>query len=371
MSALMSPEFLFMVEPGPRGRTLTDHELATRLSYFLWSAPPDDELSGLAAKNALRPALAAQTKRMLADRRSDALLDRFTSEWLGLAKLSSQMPEPKLFPKFDEALRSAMAAEPRAFIGNLLRENRPIFDLLDSPYVFVNDRLATHYALPDVQGGDLRKVALTPEQQAKRGGLLTQAAFLTITSEQTRTSPVIRGKWILETLFNRPPPPPPPNVSGLTPDVSKAKGIVEHLRLHRTEPNCAGCHERIDPFGIALENFNAIGAWRDTEPAWEDPARPTKRDQYAKVPEYPIDTAFKLGGFEGSGVAGLKAYMQANRARFARGFTEKLAMYALGRPILLSDDKALNAIIDVAAKDDFRMQSLVTAIVQSPVFQSR
>ena len=369
VQSLMSPEFLFLPEPGERGRSLDDFELASRLSFFLWAGPPDDELRELASKKQLRPAMAAQTQRMLNDWRSEHFLDRFTSEWLGLAKLTSQMPEPKLFPLFDEALRGAMMREPRAMMGHMVRENRPLAELIDAPYVFVNDRLAAHYGLPETMGGDFRKVELPKELRSRRGGLPSQAAILMMTSEQTRTSPVMRGKWALDTLFNRPPPPPPPNVSQLTPDVSAARSVMDQLRLHRAEPNCAGCHARIDPLGLALENYDAIGSWRDTEPAWEDPARPAKRDPNAKRPQFPINSRFEMGDFTGTGPAGLKAYLMANRDKFARGFTEKLTIHALGRPLTLADEKSLEAITAKATRDDLRIRSIITAIVMSDLFQ--
>ncbi|WP_439624688.1 DUF1592 domain-containing protein [Gemmata sp.] len=392
--ALVSPHFLFLVEPGPVGRKLTDHELAARLSYFLWAAPPDEELARLAAEGKLRPALAAQTKRVLADPRSRAFVDRFTTEWLGLDRLASIMPEPDLYPRFDAQglLRQDMAAEPRALVAHLLAANGPLFDLLDADYTFLNDRLADHYHLPSlwsmfpvtrdgfapVSGGDFRKVALP---DGRRGGLVTTAAFLALTSENSRTSPVRRGVWVLEKLFNRTPPPPPPNVAGVLPDTTAGTTAAEKLKLHRDAPNCAGCHARIDPFGLALENFDAIGEWRDREPPHIDPASPVanlaatrarlKLTQYQPLPTFPIDTTFSLGGVEGQGVPALKKYLAANRDKFARGFSEKLATYALGRRTLVTDEPELARVREAALKDGFRFQALVLALVESPLFQTR
>lgn len=391
--SLVSPHFLFLVEPGPVGRPLSDSELATRLAYFLWSAPPDAELAQLAVEGKLRPALAAQTKRLLADPRSEAFLDRFTQEWLGLSKLSTIMPEMSLFKRFDNQglLAQDMAGEPRAMLGYLLRENQSLFDLLDANYAFLTDRLADFYHLPSlwsmfplqragftpVSGGNFRKVLL-PDK--RRGGLVTMAGVLAQTSENTRTSAVRRGVWILEKLFNRTPPPPPPNVNGVLPPTGEGTTAVEKIKLHRNAPNCAGCHERIDPLGVALENFDAIGEWRDTEPPWIDPANPhsteeairakLKLDKYAPLPAYPIDVSFQMGGIEGQGVVALKRYLLANQERFARGFTEKLATYALGRRHLITDEAELKRIQAIAMKQNFRFQDLISTLVQSPLFQT-
>ena len=391
--ALISPHFLFIVEPGPVGRALTDPELATRLAYFLWSAPPDAELAKLAADGKLRPALGAQTKRMIADPRSAVFVDRFIREWLGLAKLSTIMPEMSLFKRFDNQamLAQSMAAEPRAMLGHLLRENASLYDLLDANYTFLNDRLADFYHLPSlwsmfpvkregfapVSGGDMRKVTL-PDK--RRGGLATMAGVLALTSENTRTSAVRRGIWILEKIFNRTPPPPPPNVNGVLPSTSEGNTAAEKIKLHRDAPNCAGCHQRIDPLGVALENFDTIGEWRDTEPPWIDPANPNataeairaklKLGKYDPLPAYPIDVTFSMGGFEGQGVEALKQYLVANKERFARGFIEKLATYATGRRLLLTDDAELKRLQNAAMKDDFRFQTLLLALVQSRMFQT-
>lgn len=392
--SLVSPHFLFLVEPGPVGRKLTDHELAVRLSYFLWSASPDDELTKLAEEGKLRPALAAQAKRMLADPRAKAFVDRFTTEWLGLDKLSSIMPEPALYPRFDAQnhLRRLMADEPKALLAHLLQENGSLYELLDADYAMLNDRLADHYHLPSlwtlfplkrdgftpISGGDLRKVKL-PEGQS--GGLVTTAAFLAMTSENSRTSPVKRGVWVLEKLFNRTPPPPPPNVNGVLPDTTGGTTAAEKLKLHRNAANCAGCHARIDPFGLALENFDVIGEWRDREPPHIDPANPTSNEaavraklnlkKYDPLPTSAIDVTFQMGDFEAQGPNGLKQYLVANKGKFARGFSEKLLTYALGRRHLITDEPELARLRETAMKDQFRFQTLILAFVENPLFQTR
>jgi len=392
--SLVSPHFLFLVEPGPAGRKLTDHELAVRLSYFLWSTSPDEELTKLANAGKLRPSLAAQSKRMLADPRAQAFVERFTTEWLGLDKLSSIMPEPELYPRFDAQnfLRQNMAAEPRAMLAHLLKENGSLYDLLDADYAMLNDRLADHYHLPSlwtlfplklegftpVSGSDFRKVKLP---DGRRGGLVTSAAFLALTSENTRTSPVKRGVWMLEKLFNRTPPPPPPNVNGVLPDTTGGTTAAEKLKLHRNAANCAGCHARIDPFGLALENFDVIGEWRDREPPHIDPANPSsnatavreklKLKKYDPLPTFPIDVTFRMGDFEGPGPAALKKYLVANKDKFARGFSEKLLTYALGRRHLITDEPELARIRETAIKDQFRFQSLILALVENTLFQTR
>jgi hypothetical protein len=276
---------------------------------------------------------------------------------------------------------------------HLLEENGPLFDLLDCDYAFLNDRLADHYHLPSlwslwpqtlegfapVSGGDLRRVKLPA---GRSGGLVTTAAFLATTSENTRTSPVKRGAWILEKLFNRPPPPPPPSVNGVLPDDGAGETASSMVRAHVSAANCAGCHSRIDPLGLALEHYDAIGEWRDDEPVWVDPANPVRSREaiqkryklyaiWTPVPRFPIDDSFALGGVEGKGAAAVKQYLVANRDKFATGFTEKLATYALGRRLLLTDEPALHAVRDAALADGFRFQTLILALVESDLFQTR
>lgn len=392
--ALISPNFLFLVEPGPVGRDLTDIELAARLACFLWSGPPDEELAALARAGTLRPALSKQAGRLLADPRSASFIERFTDEWLGLAKLATIMPEGSLYRRFDNQgmMRMDFAAEPRAMMTHLLRQNGTLFDLLDCDYAFINDRLADHYHLPSnwtmltrempgfptISGGDLRLVKL-PE--GRRGGLITMAAFLASTSENTRTSPVRRGAWILERLFNRPPPPPPPSVNAVLPDAGQGDTASSLFKSHITAANCAGCHSRIDPLGMALEHYDLIGEWRDMEPAWVDPANPIrnlsvvqkkfKKGEWDPLPDFAIDDSFRMGGIEGKGADAVKKYLMLNKEKFARGFTEKLAMFALGRKLLIADEPELEKIRAAAMKDNFKFQSLILALLESKLFQRR
>lgn len=393
--ALVSPHFLFHVESTPVGRPLEEHDLAARLAYFLWSGPPDDQLMKLAASRKLRPSLEKQVIRMLANPRAEGFIDRFTSEWLGLAKLATIMPEDVLYKRFDKQhlMRKDFADEPKAMMRHLLRENGSLFDLLDCDYAFLNDRLADHYHLPSlwslwpdelagfaaVSGGDMRKVTLPA---GRRGGIVTMAAFLATTSENTRTSPVKRGAWILEKLFNRPPPPPPPSVAGVLPDDGTGETASSMVRSHVSAANCAGCHSRIDPLGLALEHYDAIGEWRDDEPVWVDPANPVRNPEAIKkryklyststpVPRFPIDDSFSMGGVKGEGAAAVKAFLVAQREKFATGFVEKLATYALGRRLLLTDEPQLNAVRDAAVADEFRFQTLIIALVTSDLFHNR
>jgi hypothetical protein len=314
--------------------------------------------------------LASQVDRMLADLKAAALVDNFARQWLGLDKLAGVMPEPKLFPGWSEDLRDACRAETLGFFRTVLAEDRPITDFLAADWTVMNEALAEHYGIKDVTGRVMRKVTLPDE---KRGGLLTQAGVLTLTSEATRTSPVIRGKYVLDHLFNRPPPPPPPNVDGLMPDVSTARSVREQLELHRKAPNCAGCHARIDPYGMALENFDANGAWRTEEPAWEDPARPLPRkDKYQKIPPIPVDSSTVLAdGTALKGLPDLKAHLLARKDDFLRGLTEKLLVYAAGRGLLDADRPAVERAVGEARRDGYRIRALVHAVVRSNVFQTR
>ena len=380
---LVAPEFLFLLEPVPPGTLrgayqLTNWELAARLSYFLTGTTPDAPLRAAAARGELSDAvkLDAQVTRLLRDPRCiAALTDGFLTSWLHLDRLATVMPEPKLFKNFGDDLKRSMGEEPKAFFAALLRDNGQVTDLLDSNYSWVNERLAIHYGLDraSIRGSGMRRVELPSRE---RGGLLGMAGILTLTSEATRTSPVKRGIFVLENLFNRPPPPPPPNVGDLIPNTASAKSMREHLARHREDAACAGCHARIDPWGLALENYDAVGAWRSGELAWEDPSRPTNRKKGEAPPSFLINTSFALpimsdAAKRETGVEAARAELLHRRDDFARGLTEKLMTYALGRGLLLSDHKHVGAATAALKKDDYHLHALIRAIVQSPAFRTR
>jgi hypothetical protein len=380
---LVAPEFLFLVEVVPAGTPrggyrLTSWELASRLSYFLTGTMPDAELRAAAGRGELSNSekLDGHVGRLLRDPRCiSALTEGFLNSWLHLDRLAGVMPEPKLFPHFGDDLKRSMAEEPKAFFAALLRENGRITELLDADYTWANERLAMHYGLKreTIWGSGLRRVKL-PNRQ--RGGLLGMAGLLTLTSEATRTSPVKRGIFVLENIFNRPPPPPPPNAGELIPGTASAKSIREHLALHRENSACAGCHSRIDPWGLALENFDAVGAWRTEEPAWVDPSRPQQREEGGKTPTFAINARFELPSMSGaarnaSGFDAVRAELLDRRDDFARGFTEKMMIYALGRGLVISDYQRIEDAAAALRKEDYRLHALIRAIVQSPAFQTR
>ncbi|HWP45300.1 MAG TPA: DUF1592 domain-containing protein, partial [Blastocatellia bacterium] len=311
---LVSPHFLFRIERdraqagGEAIRPVSQHELASRLSYFLWSSMPDEELLGLADRGALaRPeVLAAQVQRMLKDPKSRALVENFGGQWLELRRLESVKPDRERFPQFDEYLRMSMQKETELFFENIVREDRSILDFIDADYTFLNERLAQFYGIPGVKGTQFRKVSL--KGNPERGGILTQASVLTASSYATRTSPVIRGKWILENILNAPPPPPPPDVPNLNEAViGSSASLRQQMEQHRKNPTCASCHARMDPLGFGLENYNAIGAWRTRDGKFE------------------IDASGALpDGRTFRGPQELKAILKADRDYFAECLTEKL-----------------------------------------------
>lgn len=354
---LVSPQFLFRFERGrtPSVPTLTQHELASRLSYFLWSSMPDDALLEAADHGKLaRPAaLVAQVRRMLADPKAKALVQNFGGQWLQVRKLESVKPDNKRFPEFDDYLRYSMAQETDTFFENLIREDRSILDFIDSDYTFLNERLARFYGIPNVQGPEFRKV--TFNNDAHRGGLLCQASVLTISSYANRTSPVLRGKWVLENLVGSPPPPPPADVPNLDEaKIGKTSSMREQLELHRKNAICASCHVRMDPLGFGLENFDAIGSWRPKEG------------------DFIINASGVLpDGRTFSGPAGLKAILKAQPDAFAETLTRKLFIYALGRGLESTDEPAVKLIAKNVAADKYRFSSLVLGIVNSDSFLKR
>ena len=358
---LVSPEFLFRVERDPEGAAagksyrVGDLELASRLSFFLWSSIPDDELLAAAERGDLSApeVFEAQVERMLADPRSEALVDNFAAQWLMLRNAAAVQPDEDEFPDFGEALRQAFRRETELLFASVLREDRSTLDLLDADYTFVNERLARHYGIPNVRGSHFRRVALADEA---RGGLLGHGSILTVTSYANRTSPVNRGKWILENVLGTPPPPPPPDVPDLqTADGGQALSMREAMEQHRANPACASCHRLMDPLGLSLENFDAIGRWRDRGEAGG-----------------PIDAAGELpDGTPFSGPAGLKAALLRHPDRFVTTVTEKLLTYALGRGLEYYDAPAVRAIVRDAAADGYRLSALVRGVVRSAPFRMR
>lgn len=358
---LVSPRFLFAVEaPPPPGKAgsvyaVADHDLATRLSLFLWSSIPDERLLLLAGQGKLhQPAvLTAEIARMLADRRADALTENFAGQWLHLRNLDQQRPDIIEFPAFDVPLRAAMASETRMFFAHVLSANRPVTDFIRADYTFLNERLARHYGIAGVRGPAMRKVALGGDMP--RGGLLGQASILTVTSYGNRTSVVKRGKWILDNMLASPPPPPPADVPALKAEHDGRKLTArEQLELHRANPVCSSCHQRMDPLGFALENFDAVGGWRTADAGQTIDAGAVLAD----------GTAFK-------GLAGLQQILLDRREVFARAFTERLMTYALGRGLGPQDMPAVRAIARDAARDDWRVQTIIRGIVMSPGFTMR
>lgn len=356
---LVSPYFLFRVEAEPptgaTERDLSDYELATRLSYFLWSSMPDDELLSLAWRGLLRKDgnLERQVQRMLQHPKSQALVDNFAAQWLELRKFDELAPSQKHFPGFNEQLRQDMRRETELFFADVLRNDRSVIELLVADYTFLNERLARHYGIPEVKGDEFRKVSLTG---TPRGGLLTHGSVLTVTSNPTRTSPVKRGRWILENLLGEPPPPPPPNVPELVSDGQELTGTLrQRMEQHRANPNCAICHEQMDALGFALENFDAVGAWRLFDG------------------KYPIDPTGELpGGVKFRGSAELARVLRDRKAsQFVRCMSEKLLTYALGRGLEFYDQCAVDTIMKTLDENDHRFSVLVLEIVKSEPFQKQ
>ncbi len=359
---LVSPEFLFRIERDPpnvasnTAYSISDVALASRLSFFLWSSIPDDELLDLAEKGKLSDpvVLQQQVSRMVADSRSKALVNNFAGQWLYLRNMRDVSPDPELFPDFDDELREAMQKETELFFESMLREDRSVLDLLMADYTFVNERLARHYEIPNVYGSRLRQVTLTDEA---RKGLLGQGSILTLTSKARRTSPVLRGKWVLEQLLGLPPPPPPPNVPLLEEQESKGGkpvSVRQMMEQHRQNPTCASCHKIMDPIGLALENFNAVGQWRTVE---------------ANVP---VDASGVFyDGSEFQNVVEFRQVLLNHPERFVYTVAEKLLTYALGREIHYYDAPAVRKIVREAALNDYRWSALITSIARSTPFQMR
>lgn len=374
-AALVSPKFLyrFELDEGPASaepRPLDEHQLAARLSYFLWSSMPDDELTALATRGELTAALPAQVRRMLQDPKAVALIDQFVLQWLQLGRLKTAAPDPGLFPAFNEPLRSAMLEETRLFLREVIREDRSVLDLLAADFTYLNEPLARHYGVADTLGN---RIGQPPTRAGglpikgprfvrvqlagtDRGGLLTQAGVLTVTSNPTRTSPVKRGRWVLEQMLGTPPPPPPANVPGLDKEDGQpfAGTLRQRLEQHRRDPACANCHASMDPLGFAFENFDAIGAYRE------------------KDGDYAIDASGVLpDGATFQGAAELKTILLERRDMFVRCLIEKMLTFALGRGVEYYDRPAIDRIAAAVAGDGHRFSTLVVEIAMSEPFRFR
>jgi Protein of unknown function (DUF1592)/Protein of unknown function (DUF1588)/Protein of unknown function (DUF1585)/Protein of unknown function (DUF1587)/Protein of unknown function (DUF1595)/Planctomycete cytochrome C len=368
---LCAPGFLLLQEPtGDRTtpRQLTDHELACRLSYFLWSSMPDEGLLTLAAEKKLNEpkTLAAQVRRMLADPKAAGLVHNFAGQWLKVRDFPSVVTDRNQYRSYDDDLRDSSRREPYEFFNEVLRKDLSVLNFVDSDFLVINGRLATHYGIEGVTGTAFRRVPIQPEH--RRGGVLGMAGVLAFLTDGLRTLPVRRAAYVLETLWNAPPPPPPPNVGDLPP-VGKVRTVRERLELHRQSDSCASCHARIDPFGIALENYDAIGAWRDRQNGER-----FQNDKNAPL----LDVSGVLpSGREFKTVQEFKQALLLEKGRFVRGFTEKMLSYSLGRPVGATDHSTVDEIIkaieppDVADRDRYRMQALIQAIVASQAFQTK
>ena len=355
---LAAPSFLFRIEREPGGIAsgatyrLSDLDLASRLSFFLWSSVPDDELRDAAARGKLNDpiVLEQQVQRMLRDPHAKALVDNFASRWLELSKLSGVVPDTELYPEFDENLRDAMEQETKLFVGSQIHDNRSVVELLSADYSFLNERLATHYGIRNIYGNHFRRVAFT---DGKRGGLLGQSSLLTVTSYPNRTSVTMRGRWLLANLLGAPPPPPPPDIPALQEAGAEGqpRSLRERMELHRSNPTCAACHRRMDPLGFSLENFDAVGKWRtSSDGAPIDPSA-----------SFPDGTRF-------DGIEGLRALLVSHKEDFVRTLSGKLLAYAVGRGLDYHDMPAIRRIVRESAAADYSWSSVITAIVKSTPF---
>ena len=360
---LMSPDFLFRVERDPvdgspgSNFTISDLDLASRLSFFLWSSLPDEELLSLAEQNQLQDpvVLEQQVRRMLSDERALALVKNFAGQWLYLRNVPHAAPDTRVFPDFDSNLRTAMRRETELLFETIIQDNRSVVELLNADYTFVNERLARHYGMPNVYGSHFRRVEL--DERSVRGGLLGQASIQMVTSYPNRTSPVLRGKWLLENILGMPPPDPPADVPALeeTSEDGHARSMREAMVEHRANPVCASCHRVMDPLGFALENFDAVGSWRETEAANQ------KIDATGQLPS----------GLSFDGPQGLRDAVLRRPELFVGVVVERLLTYALGRGVEYSDYPTVRAIVRDAAQTNYRFSDLVASIAKSLPFQMR
>jgi hypothetical protein len=359
---LISPDFLFRIELDPPGAKpggiyrVSDTELATRLSYFLWSSIPDDELLDAGRRGRLKGALLErQVGRMLADSRADALVSNFAIQWLGLRYFDSVRPDNRAYPEFDDDVAQAFQEETRLFVRTLMRENRSVLDVITSDYTFLNERLAKLYGIEGVNGEAFRKVALEPDSH--RGGIISQGSVLMVSSHPAETSQILRGKWVLTNLLNSPPPAPPPGVPPLnTKPAADGRKLTtrEQLARHRASPVCESCHSKMDPYGIALENYDVLGRWRTEQNG------------------SPLDTSTALPrGEPFTGPAGLKKLLLARSDVFAAATVSRLMTYALGRKLEKSDEVVVQDIVAAAKPSGYRFNDLILGIISSELFQTR
>lgn len=371
---LCSPEFLFLDEPGRDA--IGEFALASRLSYFLWSSMPDEELLGLAASGNLRdPAvLRQQVERLLSDPKADSFTKNFTGQWLDLREIDFTEPDANLYPEFDELLKISAVEETKRFFQEVLQRDLSVMNFIDSDFTFLNERLAKHYGIDGVTGQDFRRVTLPPD--SPRGGVLTQASILKVTANGTNTSPVLRGVWVMENILGQPPQSPPDNVPAVEPDIRGATTLRQQLAKHRSLESCAVCHNRIDPPGFALENFDPIGGWREFYRTMGEGKRPERRQSpftYAWI-RYriglPVDaTGATAHGESFNDIREFKQLLSGDKPRVARGLTEKLLTYAVGRRIGFSDRSAVERIVANSAATDFGLRTLIHEVVQSEVFR--
>jgi hypothetical protein len=382
-AVLCAPGFLYLVErPGP----LDDHALASRLSYFVWSTMPDDELLAVAGRGDLKKpeVLRAQTERMLADPRSRAFVTNFTGQWLSLREIDRTTPDSRLYPEFDPLLRWSMLEETRRFFAELLTANLSVNNFVDSEFTFLNRRLAKHYGIPGVEGLELEKVPLEPEY--RRGGVLTQAAVLKVTANGFATSPVVRGVWVNDHILGTPIPPPPPGVPAIEPDIRGATTVREQLAKHREIATCASCHVKIDPPGFALEEYDVIGGYRENYRALRDtPVKNPALDEFPAIAKWIAPIPYqcdRLGpavdagdvlpdGRKFSDLAEYKQLLLADPDRMARTLAEKLTIYATGGGLDYGDRDELERIVAASRASGYGLRSLVHEVVQSKLFVTK
>lgn len=367
-AVLCSPDFLYLLE---KAGTLDGAAIAARLSYFLWNSTPDDALLAAAGRLQDPEALRGQAERLLSDPRAERFIEDYLDQWLGLREIDATTPDAKLYPEFEIYLRDSMVAETRGYFRELVAKDLGILHVVDSDWVMVNQRMAEHYGIPDVQGCATRRVPVTPDRH--RGGLLTQASVLKVTANGTTTSPVTRGAWVLDRLLDRPPEPPPPDLPAIEPDVRGATTIREQLDKHRSLPACAACHARIDPPGFALESYDVIGGWRTqyrSIGAGSAPPKTGRRADYRLAK--PVDPSGRLpDGRSFKDVEEFKRLLSADADAVARGFVRKLLVYATGAPLQFADRTVVDEIVDRVRRKGYGTRAIIHEVIQSSLFKTK